>query len=37
MLGEWDVSLPHPVCLEGTKWKKREVYLYNKKYQLKQK
>lgn len=33
-LGEWDVSLPHPLFLEGAEWKKRQLDLYNKEYQL---
>jgi arylsulfatase A-like enzyme len=35
-LGTWDVSLPHPVFLEGAVWKKRQLSQYDKKYQLKQ-
>jgi len=35
-LGDWDVSLPHPVFLEGAVWKRRQLDLYDKKYQLKQ-
>ncbi len=33
-LGDWDVSLPHPVFLEGAVWKKRQLRLYDKKYLL---
>jgi arylsulfatase A-like enzyme len=33
-LGEWDVSLPHPLFLEGAVWKKQQLELYDKKYQL---
>ena len=33
-LGNWDVSLPHPVFLEGAMWKRRQLNLYDKKYQL---
>jgi len=33
-LGEWDVSLPHPLFLEGAVWKKRQLDLYDEKYQL---
>jgi len=33
-LGDWDVSLPHPVFLEGAEWKRRQLDLYDKKYQL---
>lgn len=35
-LGDWDVSLPHPVFLEGAVWKKRQLSLYDAKYPLKQ-
>ena len=35
-LGDWDVSLPHPVFLEGAVWKRRQLDLYDNKYQLKQ-
>ena len=33
-LGTWDVSLPHPVFLEGAVWKARQLQLYDNKYQL---
>lgn len=33
-LGEWDVSLPHPLFLEGAEWRKRQLDLYEKEYQL---
>ena len=33
-LGEWDVSLPHPVFLEGAVWKPRQLKLYDAQYQL---
>lgn len=33
-LGEWDVSLPHPVFLEGANWKKRQLMLYDLDYPL---
>jgi arylsulfatase A-like enzyme len=33
-LGDWDVSLPHPVFLEGAVWKKRQLSLYDKEYPL---
>ncbi len=33
-LGDWDVSLPHTVFLEGAAWKRRQLNLYDKKYQL---
>jgi arylsulfatase A-like enzyme len=32
-LGLWDVSLPHPVFLEGAIWKARQLELYDKEYQ----
>ncbi|MCG8308336.1 MAG: sulfatase-like hydrolase/transferase [Cytophagales bacterium] len=35
-LGQWDVTLPHPVFLEGAIWKKRQLDLYDSKYQLTQ-
>lgn len=35
-LGDWDVSLPHPVFLEGAVWKKRQLSLYDAVYPLKQ-
>lgn len=34
-LGLWDVSLPHPVFLEGAIWKARQLKLYDKAYLLK--
>jgi len=33
-LGEWDVTLPHPVFLEGAVWKKRQLKLYDANYPL---
>ncbi len=33
-LGDWDVSLPHPVFLEGAVWKKRQLHLYDVPYPL---
>lgn len=33
-LGEWDVSLPHPVFLEGAVWKKRQLSLYDREYSI---
>lgn len=33
-LGEWDVSLPHPLFLEGAVWKKQQMDLYDTEYQL---
>lgn len=35
-LGKWDVGLPHPLFLEGAMWKKRQLGLYDRTYQLKQ-
>ncbi len=31
-LGVWDVSLPHPVFLEGAEWKIKQLMLYDKNY-----
>ena len=33
-LGDWDVSLPHPLFLEGAVWKKQQLDLYDAEYQL---
>jgi len=33
-LGDWDISLPHPLFLEGAVWKKQQLDLYDKKYKL---
>ncbi|MEG3659260.1 sulfatase-like hydrolase/transferase [Arenibacter palladensis] len=33
-LGNWDVSLPHPLFLEGAEWKKRQLYQYDDSYPL---
>ena len=33
-LGDWDVSQPHPVFLEGAVWRSRQVGLYDRKYEL---
>jgi len=33
-LGDWDVSLPHPLFLEGAVWKRRQLSLYDRDYQL---
>ncbi len=33
-LGEWDVSLPHPLFLEGAVWKKQQLDLYDAEYKL---
>lgn len=35
-LGNWDVSLPHPLFLEGARWKRVQLDLYDRKYQLSQ-
>ncbi len=35
-LGNWDVHLPHPVFLEGYKWKARQLHLYDVTYPLAQ-
>jgi len=35
-LGQWDVRLPYPVFLEGAVWKRRQLDLYDKDYQLQQ-
>ncbi|MFV0565476.1 MAG: sulfatase-like hydrolase/transferase [Flavobacteriaceae bacterium] len=36
MLGDWDVSLPHPVFMEGAEWKKIQLKQYNEPYQITQ-
>ncbi len=33
-LGDWDLDQPHPVFLEGAVWRRRQVDLYDKEYQL---
>lgn len=33
-LGNWDVSLPHPLFLEGAEWKKRQLHQYDDSYPL---
>ena len=33
-LGDWDVSLPHPVTLEGYVWKKNQLKLYDREYNI---
>lgn len=33
-LGEWEVRLPHPLFLEGARWKARQLELYDVKYQI---
>ncbi len=35
-LGDWDVGLPHPLFLEGAVWKRNQLNLYDRKYQLEQ-
>ena len=35
-LGSWDVTLPHPLFLEGAVWKKRQLELYDRAYPLEQ-
>ena len=35
-IGNWDVSLPQPVFLEGAVWKRRQLDLYDVKYPLAQ-
>ena len=35
-LGNWDVNLPHPIFLEGARWKKRQLQLYDDSYILSQ-
>ncbi|MCP4046613.1 MAG: sulfatase [Gammaproteobacteria bacterium] len=35
-LGDWDVSAPHVLYLEGDKWRRNQVDLYDRKYQLTQ-
>ncbi len=35
-LGEWDVSLPHPLFLEGARWKRVSLDRYDEVYQLQQ-
>jgi len=35
-LGDWDVSCPQVLYLEGDKWRRNQVDLYDKKYQLTQ-
>ena len=33
-LGDWDISQPHPLFLEGAVWKARQLDLYDRKYPL---
>lgn len=35
-LGDWDVSCPQTLYLEGNRWRRNQVDLYDKKYQLTQ-
>ncbi len=35
-LGDWDVSCPQVLYLEGNRWRRNQVDLYDKTYQLKQ-
>lgn len=35
-LGDWNLDQPHPVFLEGAVWRRRQVDLYDKEYQLTQ-
>lgn len=35
-LGDWDVNLPYPLFLEGARWKRVQLDLYDRKYQLTQ-
>ncbi|KJF41720.1 sulfatase-like hydrolase/transferase [Draconibacterium sediminis] len=35
-LGNWDVSLPYPLFLEGARWKRVQLDLYDREYQLTQ-
>jgi arylsulfatase A-like enzyme len=35
-LGDWDLSLPHPLFLEGASWKVQQRDLYDQNYQLSQ-
>ncbi|MBJ6367590.1 sulfatase-like hydrolase/transferase [Snuella sedimenti] len=35
-LGEWDVTLPHPVFLEGAQWKKTQLKQYDAPYKITQ-
>ncbi|WP_211223791.1 sulfatase-like hydrolase/transferase [Gaetbulibacter saemankumensis] len=33
-LGDWNVSLPHPLFLEGSEWKRNQLNLYDREYKL---
>lgn len=35
-LGDWDVSQPHPLFLEGAKWRRNQLNSYDMEYQLAQ-
>ena len=35
-LGDWDVKLPHPIFLEGARWKKDQLKLYDRDWSLTQ-
>lgn len=35
-LGDWDVSAPHVLYLEGDQWRRRQVDLYDREYELTQ-
>ena len=35
-LGDWDVSSPHVLFLEGSRWRRNQLNLYDKEYQLEQ-
>ena len=35
-LGDWDVSTPHILFLEGARWRRNQLDLYDKEYQLEQ-
>ncbi|MCL6258258.1 sulfatase-like hydrolase/transferase [Aquiflexum sp. TKW24L] len=35
-LGDWDMSLPHPLFLEGAEWKPKQLDLYDQPYSITQ-
>ena len=35
-LGDWDVRLPHPTFMEGARWKKEQLKLYDRDWSLTQ-
>jgi len=35
-LGDWDISAPQVLYLEGDKWRRNQVDLYDREYQLTQ-